>query len=303
MNNLLVTGSTGFLGGILVRNLDKKTFNIVDSGRLAGSLKRDISQPFLFPDLPHIETVIHAAGKAHVVPRTPEEERAFFQVNLEGTKNLCAAIDQIPTKPEAFVFISTVAVYGKDAGEMIQEDSPLNGTSPYAKSKILAEEWLKDWAGKNNIVLSILRLPLVAGPHPPGNLGAMVKGIKTGRYLSIGKASARKSMVWAEDIAGIVPRLAEVGGIYNLTDGYHPSFGELEKAIARELGKSRPLQVPMVAAKVLGWAGDILGNKFPVNSDKIQKITSSLTFDDQKAKELLGWKPSRVLDKVGEMVG
>src|SRR5690606_36461035 len=115
-------------------------------------------------------------------------------------------------------------------------------------------------------------------------LGAMVKGIKTGRYLSIGGASARKCMVWAADIADIITRLAQVGGIYNLTDGYHPSFGELENAIAGVLGKTPPLKVPMLAAKGLGLVGDVLGSRSPVNSDKIQKITSSLTFDDRRAR-------------------
>src|SRR5690554_6421781 len=111
MNNILLTGGTGFWGRILKSHIDKSAFNIIDLGRSADALKRDISRPFLFPDLLYIQTVIHAAGKAHVVPRSSEEEREFYQVNLEGTKNLCAAIDQLPAKPEAFIFISTVAVY------------------------------------------------------------------------------------------------------------------------------------------------------------------------------------------------
>lgn len=300
--SILLTGTSGFLGSILSKSLRSNGYNVTGQGRKQQEIIADIASPFAFGQDAHFDLVIHSAGKAHVVPRTPEEEREFYQVNLEGTKNLCAAIDQLPNKPEAFIFISTVAVYGRDSGEMIHEDTPLNGTTPYAKSKILAEEWLKEWAGRNKVVLSILRLPLVAGPHPPGNLGAMIKGIKTGRYLSIGTASARKSMVWAEDIADIIPRLAEVGGTYNLTDGYHPSFRQLESAIAAKLDKKAPLKVPMIVARGLGRVGDILGSRSPVNSDKIQKITSTLTFDDRRARKSLGWNPSKVLDKVGEMV-
>jgi NAD dependent epimerase/dehydratase family enzyme len=40
-------------------------------------------------------------------------------LNSEGTKNLCAAIDQLPQKPKTFIFISKVAVYGVDSGEQI----------------------------------------------------------------------------------------------------------------------------------------------------------------------------------------
>ncbi|EON75890.1 UDP-glucose 4-epimerase [Lunatimonas lonarensis] len=303
MKNALITGKNGFLGSILAKALINGGVSVTGLGRSDVHLPVDISSPFSFPPGSQFDTIVHSAGKAHVVPRTHEEEREFYQVNLEGTKNLCAAIEQLPTKPEAFIFISTVAVYGKDSGERIHEDTPLQGSTPYAKSKILAEEWLQNWADKNNVTLSILRLPLVAGPQPPGNLGAMINGIKTGRYASIGMASSRKSIVWAEDIAGIVPQLAKVGGIYNLTDGYHPSFGELEQAIAGVLGKKPPFKVPMIVAKGLGLLGDMLGSRFPVNSDKIKKITSSLTFDDKRARKSLGWNPTEVLDKVGEMVG
>lgn len=297
--NILLTGHTGFLGNILHKVLVANGFTVSPMIDAKGQ-KIDLTENFFY-DIPS-NIILHAAGKAHAVPRTPEQEKLFYQVNLEGTKNLCAAIDQLTLKPTAFLFISTVAVYGLDSGEFIKESHALNGTTPYARSKIMAEEWLKGWAEERGIKLGILRLPLVAGPHPPGNLGAMINGIRSGRYLSIGQASARKSMVWAADMATIMPQLAKIGGIYNLTDGYHPSFGELEKGLAGALMKKQPFKVPMAVAGLLGYAGDILGSRFPVNTDKINKITSTLTFDDSKARERLGWKPSQVLDKVGEMV-
>lgn len=47
--------------------------------------------------------------------------------------------------PKALIFISTVAVYGCEFGEQITEEHTLNGTTPYAKSKIMAEEYLTNW--------------------------------------------------------------------------------------------------------------------------------------------------------------
>ncbi|MBC7915293.1 MAG: hypothetical protein H7Y07_14350 [Pyrinomonadaceae bacterium] len=41
--------------------------------------------------------------------------------------------------------------------------------------------------------------------------------------------------------------------------------------------------------------GDILGKRAPINSVKLKKITSDLTFDDSKAREILGWNPTPVL--------
>lgn len=302
MATILATGSSGFLGTILKYEISRLGGNFYDISDFTGEIT-DIRKSFsLDGKEKKIDIVLHIAGKAHSVPETREEEKAFYDINLEGTQNLCAALDRLSTKPKAFIFISTVSVYGLDKGEDISEDTPLLGTSPYAKSKIQAEQFLQQWAGEGGITLGILRLPLIAGPNPPGNLGAMIRGIKTGRYLSIGDADARKSMVWAEDIAAIIPKLAEIGGIYNLTDGYHPTFGELEREISKALNKSLPRKIPMFIAKIMAKVGDFLGRKAPINSNKLEKIISTLTFDDSKARKELGWQPSSVLDKVSNII-
>jgi len=301
ISKILVTGGSGFLGTILKTSINTNDFLLIDI-QSCFEKKFNIIDPFSLDEPYKYDVIIHAAGKAHFVPRSLEEQQEFYDVNYKGTINLCNAIDELETKPQAFIFISTVAVYGLDEGSNIEEDSPLLGITPYAKSKIQAEEYLKSWAEKNNITLSILRLPLVAGPKPPGNLGAMINGIKSGKYLSIGKADAHKSIVWAADIATILPKLIEVGGVYNLTDGYDPAFGELENAISKALGKSKLIKIPLLAAKAIAKVGDLLGSKAPINSDKLDKITSTLTFDDSKAQEKLNWKPTKVLDKIGEIV-
>ena len=303
MTNVLLTGAGGFLGTKIKDSVLSKNgcaLKLIDLHSIAVASPVNLSSDFsLVPkDEKPIDIVFHSAGKAHVVPKTESERQEFFNVNFTGTKNLCSALDRAQRLPRSFIFISTVSVYGLDEGENISEDHPLNGNSPYAKSKILAEQWLQDWASKRGITLGILRLPLLAGANPPGNLGAMISGIDKGRYLSIGQASARKSMVWAEDIAEIVPRLAQTGGIYNLTDGQHPSFGELEEIIAKGLGRKKPLHVPHWFAKSLALTGDLLGRRFPIDSDKLTKITSTLTFDDSKARQEIGWNPSKVLDKL-----
>jgi len=297
---ILLSGANGFLGNIMCRCLNLMQYRTIGIGTREGQIIVDIKRPFDLPQI-HFDMVVHAAGKAHVIPVTKSEQKDFFQVNLEGTKHLCNALDALPSLPRAFVFISTVAVYGVDEGHDIDEDHPANGHTAYAESKILAEQWLENWAAKHNITLGILRLPLVVGPNPPGNLGAMIRGIKSGKYLSIGKADVSKSVVWAEDIARIIPVLAEKGGTYNLTDGVHPTFGELEEAIATALNKRKPIKVPYWIAKGLAKTGDILGSRFPINSNQLKKITATLTFDDTKARNELGWNPTSVLRKIDEL--
>ncbi len=296
-SNVLTTGGSGFLGRVLSRVLTESGFKTND---LQDYTKRkiDISTPFRLDSNDQFDIVIHAAGKAHSIPRSKEEEESFYAVNLQGTKNLCAAIDQLKIKPKSFIFISTVSVYGVAEGVLIDESYPKNGITPYAKSKLLAESFLVNWSNNHDIKLGVLRLPLIVGPNPPGNLGAMIRGIKGGRYVSIGKADAKKSMVWAEDIAKIIPTLAEAGGTYNLTDGYHPSFGELEKVISAAFNKSSPISIPLFMARALAKMGDLFGGNAPITTDKLIKITSTLTFSDSRARDKLGWTPVRVLDKL-----
>lgn len=294
MKNLLFTGASGFLGDNIFLIL-KELYVVNTLGLRADDYYR-VNMATQEPNLEHsYDIVLHAAGKAHSVPKTEAEKKIFFDVNLQGTKNLCAALEQSGV-PKAFIFISTVAVYGLDYGEEISEDSPMNGTSAYALSKIQAEYFLIDWCKKHNVILSIIRPSLIAGPNPPGNLGAMIQGIKSGKYLSIGDGKARKSVLMVEDIATLVPLLAAKGGIYNVCDTEQPTFRDLELLISKQLDKSLPFAIPYRIAKLLALVGDLIGNKFPINSDKLDKITKSLTFSNKKARMELGWVPTNVLE-------
>lgn len=124
----------------------------------------------------------------------------------------------------------------------------------------------------------------------------MIHGIKSGKYLSIAGGKARKSVLMVQDIANLVPLLVEKGGIYNVCDTYQPSFRELEEIICNQLNKKLPLSIPYYFAKGMAVVGDCLGEKAPINSLKLRKITNSLTFSNEKAVRELGWKPVNVLE-------
>ena len=290
---LLFTGASGFLGSNIIQLLNG-AYNIIS----IGLSPQDTYLVDIATDIPTFtdafDVVFHAAGKAHSVPKTEAEKRLFFDVNLQGTKNLCTALERSGI-PKAFIFISTVAVYGCDSGENITEEHPLNGTTPYALSKIKAEKYLEGWCAMHNVKLSILRPSLIAGPNPPGNLGAMIRGIRNGKYLSIAGGKARKSVLMVQDIANLLPMLIEKGGIYNVCDSYQPSFRELEMVICKQLNKKLPLSIPYWFAKSMAILGDCLGENTPINSLKLRKITNSLTFSNEKAMRELGWKPMNVL--------
>jgi len=291
--NILLTGASGFLGKRIVKCLPQ--FDIVTLGRSANSnVKCDLSTEI--PLLPATDLVVHAAGMAHMVPKSQIDKQKFIDVNVNGTRNLLKGLEEANSLPSFFVFISSVSVYGLEAGIDISESSVLKATEAYGRSKIEAEAIIQEWCLRNNVKCSILRLPLLVGADPPGNLGAMIRAIDKGYYFNIAGGKAKKSMVFVDDVASLIPKVAQIGGIYNLTDGQHPTFNELSAKIARDTGKSTPLNIPLWMAKIMAIFGDIVGAKAPINSNKLKKINSDLTFNDAKARREIGWKPQLVLE-------
>lgn len=287
---ILITGAHGFLGNIIYRFLrlghEVATLGTSEKSDLIVDLRKAI------PVLESFDMVVHCAGKAHVVPKTEEETQQFFQVNHLGTKHLLDALQQHP--PRCFVFISTVAVYGREEGQHITEAIALDGSSAYALSKIKAEEEVQQFASEHHCNAVILRLPLVVGSNAPGNLGAMVSAIKKGYYFRLGKGDARRSMVLAQDVAELIPSLIDKQGIYNLTDGIHPSFFQLEQKIASAENK-KIKSLPITLIKMVARMGDFI-SVLPLNSYRLQKLTATLTFSDEKARKELHWQPNGVLD-------
>jgi nucleoside-diphosphate-sugar epimerase len=289
----LLTGSNGFLVANLLRSFD--TNLIIDKlSRSNSNYNIDLSSTI--PDFKSsYDLIVHAAGKTHFSTTSKNDYNSYFDNNVTGTINLIKGLEQLDVLPERFVFISSVAVYGKSTGFNISENQQLLANDPYGLSKIEAEKVILAWCNKHNVICTILRLPLVVGDDPPGSLREMIKGISEGYYFNIGFGKARKSMVLAEDVAAFILKASEIGGIYNLTDGYHPSFNELSKYIAEKFGKERLPNLPLWLARLFALTGDIIGKKSPFNSRKLKQLTSTLTFDDSKARTTFGWNPTPVL--------
>jgi nucleoside-diphosphate-sugar epimerase len=306
----LVTGGSGFVGHRVVRFLVERgrEVTVLDRSPVEGvaTVRVDLGRSPI--DLPRrgFRHVYHVAGLAHLVPQTTEEERLFTTVNVDGTRNLLEGLERCDERPRTFVLASTVAVYGVEEGHLLDETTPRRAVDPYGLTKRQAEDLVLEWGERHAVRTSVIRLPLVWGPGAPGNLGRMVQAIAAGRYLGVGGGEARRSLVRLADVVDTLPRLEEAGGVFHLTDGHHPSFAELEAALAAALGRRRPWRLPLPLARAAAAAGDALGSltgrRMAFGRLALSKMTSSLTFSDEKARRELAWAPGRVLDSVREIL-
>lgn len=301
--NVLLTGASGFLGSRIYAELSK--CHVVTTLGRTSVAQRHITGDLTkrLPSLAHasFDYVVNAAGKAHSVPRTAAERADYERVNVQGVCRLLAALECMPTRPKSFVHISTVLVYGRSKGLLLDEATPLEATDVYGLSKVRAEEAVREWGYRTGSSTTILRLPVVVAQQPHGNVATLMNAIRRGRYVRIGDGSARRSMVRADDVAAIIDRAANVGGIFNLTDGYSPGVAELETALAGYVGRDTPIKsMPLLLARAIATAGDginaLVGRRFPLDTPALQKLTESLTFSDDRARQQLNWSPRPVLD-------
>src|SRR5687768_189525 len=213
LRRALVTGASGCIGSALVRRL-------IESGTAVTALVRERTrlQQVLGPLVDRIRTVegdlndsaaltasvqnadavFHAAARVHSVPRSPEEEQAFWRVNVAGTEALLAACGQVPAL-RAFVFFSTVGVYGRSE-QVLTELSPCRPEAVYAETKLRAESRVLDFqsaAGGRGVVL---RVSMVYGEGDRGNLQRMLRSIERGRFLHIGGGDTQKSATYVENV-------------------------------------------------------------------------------------------------------
>ena len=302
----LLTGGAGFLGRMLASGLRESgaDVTIADLRELPGYRSRlvDVTcAETLAWGGERFDILVHAAGLAHRRAAGEAERRRFFEVNEGGTRKLLGSLEA-GRAPGLAVLISTVAVYGREEGELLGEETPLHAPDAYGASKRAAEEAFLAWAERNRVRWAILRLPLVWGPDPPGNLGAMAAAMRAGRYCGIGSGEARRSLVWGMDVGRALLRAARTGGVFHLTDGRHPRFREIEEAMAAGLGLRPPRRIPGWAGWCAAAAGSLAeaaaGWRAPLNLERYRKMTRTLTFADAKARREFGWEATSVLDRM-----
>ena len=294
---ILVTGANGFVGQPLCALLQANGFKVraaVRAGKSAPPGTESVVIGDIGPEtdwtqaVQGVDAVVHLAARVHQMQDSAADPLPLYRaVNCEGAVRLAAQAQAAGVK--RFIYISSITVQGEGSGfkrAYAASDAP-NPQTPYATSKIEAEQALEILAQLTGLGLTILRPPLVIGPGAKGNLDVLIGMIKRGIPMPIGLIKNRRSLLGVDNLAAAIAfclnQPSTIGGTYLLKDADDVSVPDLVRRMAQLLGK--PALILPVPVWLLTLGGALLGR-----SPIIRRITGSLWVDDAPLRAL-GWQP------------
>lgn len=295
--NVLLTGSTGFVGAKLLKELSvEKVLCAVrkplDSENTIAVGDLDASTNWLtcFTKEQKIDVVVHCAARVHIMKGDIQAPLAKFRdTNVEGTIKLAYHAAKAGVK--RFVYLSSIKVNGEftsDKKPYFYDDKPAP-IDAYGISKYEAEEALKTICSTSDMEFVIIRPPLVYGPGVKANFLSILKWVERGVPLPLGGVVYNKrSLVFVDNLVDLIKTCIDHPGAANQTflvsDDDDVSTRELLVRVASALSiKSRLLCIPPAWFSLFG--------KIIVNKDFEQRLCSSLQVDIEHTKSILGWTP------------
>jgi UDP-glucose 4-epimerase len=241
-------------------------------------------------------TVVHLAGRAHVMHETAAEPRAAFRAaNVAATEYLARAAAKAGAAH--FVFASSVKVNGEMTapGRPFRESDPPDPSDDYAASKWEAECVLGDVARETGLAVTVLRLPLLYGPGAKGNVARLTEAIARGMPLPLGRIDNGRSLLglgnFVDALDAVLRHPAPTPGTavtYLLADASSVATPELVRAIAEALGVApRLLSIPPSLLRV---ASTCVGK-----AAVFERLAGSLEVDTAAFRAKFGWQPPRSL--------
>jgi UDP-N-acetylglucosamine 4-epimerase len=267
MSEYLVTGGAGFIGSNIVERLlrENRTVRVIDdfstgkeenlqvAVKSAGEkgklevVRGDIrDERSLDAALKGVRYVFHEAALCSVL-RSVEDPLSTNSVNVEGSLKVLIAASKAGVK--RLVYASSSSVYGNTAALPNREDMRPNACSPYALSKLTAEEYCRIFASVYDLETVSLRYFNVFGPRqdPTSQYAAVIplfiKHILRGEAPVIfGDGEQSRDFTFVEDLveANLIACHKEgiSGRVYNIARGSRRTINELAKVLSELCGKA-----------------------------------------------------------------
>ena len=288
-------GASGFVGTRLLELLQKRNRVVHNIDKNPSHFFNNITS---IADVRSTEQISgHLKGAEKIVLLAAEHRddvsptSLYYDVNVQGTKNVLDAMDQNGVKK--IIFTSSVAVYGLNKKNP-NEQHPTDPFNHYGKSKLQAEEVLREWFEKDpeNRQVQIIRPTVIFGERNRGNVYNLLKQIASGSFMMIGKGQNQKSMAYLGNIVAFIDQLLlnEKAGfeIYNYVDKPDLTMNELTSVVTNKMGKKlSSIRIPYFLGMLGGIGFDVLAfltrKKFAISSVRVKKFCATTQFDASKA--------------------
>lgn len=279
MGDVVITGSTGFVGTNLFRYLR-------DIGISARPL--NLRNPSTEWDLASTQAVVHLAGKAHDLKNVSKPEE-YYQVNTVLSKQVFDAF--LASDAKVFIMLSSVkAVRDSLHKDILTEELLPEPGTVYGKTKLQAEEYILNQPipeGKN---VFILRPCMIHGPGNKGNLNLLYRFVTMGIPYPLASFENHRSFLSVGNLCFVIKELIErsdiPSGVYHVADDQSLSTNRVVQLMGEVLKKDARLwRLPEAWIRFLARIGDRLG--LPLNSERLGKLTENYMVSNAKLKKVL----------------
>jgi nucleoside-diphosphate-sugar epimerase len=277
----LVTGASGFVGGVVCAELTSRGHDVAACVRRPGSeppgtsaaradlTDTDSLRAALASERP--DCVVHLAAE---IASQRDAER-IHAVNVDGTQRLLEACTGVGSP--RFVFASTV-VTGEANGELLEEDRPLPVETTYGRSKQEGERLVRD----SGLPFAIVRPGHVYGPGGWYEHEFVGRLRRPGRFAVVGRGDNWWDVVRVEDVAAAIADAAErapEAGLYHVADDEPITLYDFVALTAEALGVGRPRRIPAAVARLAA------------GRDPVAAVVRSARTSNARIKRELGWSP------------
>ena len=288
MRRALITGSQGFVGQYLRRELEENGYTVLglDLQPGEGAVQADLLNPAQLAEAirqARPEAVFHLAGQADVA-RSWQIPRQTMEMNAIGAINLMEAVRALG-RPARLVMVGSSDQYGSlgTAGQCVTEELGMNPQTPYAVSKKAQEEMARVYVRAYGMDICMTRSFNHGGAGQ--RLGFLIPDFAAGivrvergeaKSLKVGNLTARRDFTHVKDVGRAYRLIAEKGRpgeVYNVGSGETHSAQEiLDKLcdmascpipVEQDPAKLRPSDTPVICCdrskltNDTGWAPQI----------------------------------------------
>ncbi len=299
---ILVTGASGFFGGLLKRRLLAEGFHVTnidlvrDEDRAVGlhSIQGDIRDAGLLARTfaeHHFFAVMHCAAMlAHDV----QDDQLLWTSNVDGTRLVAEAA--LAAGVTRVINISSNCLWGENLGRDVAENEPPAPVELYGRSKLAAEQQLAELQAAHPELEAItLRCPTIMDSGRLGLLAILFEFIDDGKKVwVVGDGSNRYLFIYAQALATACIQALDYRGsnLFHIGSDHVPTMrGMYEHVIAEAGSKSRVASLPKaptIAAMKLAHNLNIS----PLGPYHYRMIAESFVFDTTRIRRELNWQPT-----------